>query len=42
MWLLGFELTTFRRAVGTLTAKPSLQPKCIFFKDQFTQTILLG
>jgi hypothetical protein len=35
----GSELTTFRRAVGALTAEPSLQPNCIFFKDQFTKTI---
>jgi hypothetical protein len=30
MWLLGFELRTFRRAVRVLTTEPSLQPETYF------------
>jgi hypothetical protein len=36
MWLLGFELGTFGRAVGALnllTTEPSRQPPFLFFKS---------
>jgi hypothetical protein len=37
MWLLGFELRTFRRAVSALTAEPSCQPLGIYSRN-----IILG